>query len=142
MPRSLHLDLAGRLAGQWLELWLAAPQVIGLRALQMATPAWTATAQRALATEMHRMGSEKIAAAMESAIAATMQLGQWQTRVALQAWRAALRAPSAPVRMRVPAMAPVAAAASLQRIASRAHVPVHRRVTANARRLRKQLRDG
>ncbi len=145
MARSTSLDLAGRLAGQWLELWVAAPQVIGLRVMQMATPVWTETAQRALAAEMHLMGSEKIAAAAESAWAVTLQLSQWQTRVALQAWRAAWMTPVTPsVRHQpsnLPALAPAAAAATLQRITSRALMPVHRRVTANARRLRQRLRE-
>ncbi len=146
MARSTSFVLAGRLTAQWLDLWVTAPQVIGLRVMQMATPVWTETAQRALAAEMHLMGSEKIAAAAESAWAVTLQLGQWQARVAMQAWRTALMGPAAPALgpfglVHLPAMAPAAAAASLQRIASRALVPVHRRVTANARRLRKQLRD-
>jgi hypothetical protein len=134
--------LPTRLATQWFELWLAAPQVMALRMTQVATPVWTTAARRALANEVQLMSSEKLAAAAESAWAVWLQLGQWQMQVALQAWQAAFAAPAALARGQLPTIARTAsAAAALNQLTSRALAPVHRRVTANARRLRKRLRD-
>lgn len=115
---------------------------MALRMTQAVTPVWTDAARRALANEMQRMAGEKLAAAAESAWAVWLQLGQWQMQVGLRAWQAAFAAPAALARGRVPSAArtPLAAAA-LNQLTSRALAPVHRRVTANARRLRKRLRD-
>jgi hypothetical protein len=114
---------------------------MALRMTQVFTPVWTDAARRALASEMQLMGSEKVAAAVESAWAVWLQLGQWQMQVGLQAWQAAVSAPAALARGQLPALTHTAsAAASLQQLASRALTPVHRRVTANARRLCKRLR--
>lgn len=133
--------LPTRLATQWCELWLAAPQVMALRVTQAVTPVWTDAARRALAHEMRLMTGEKLAAVAESAWSVWRQLGQWQMQVGLQAWQAAFAAPAALARGRLPSTArTTSAAAALNQLTSRALAPVHRRVTANARRLRKRLR--
>lgn len=140
--RSSFPALPPQLATQWLELWITTPQVMALRMTQLFTPVWTDAARRTLAAEVQLMTSEKVAAAAESTWAVALQLAQWQMQVGLQVWQAALAAPAALARGQLPALAQTASAtASMQQLASRALTPMHRRVTANARRLRKRLRD-
>jgi hypothetical protein len=112
-----------------------------LRMRQLLAPAWTDAARRALTSEMQLMTSEKLAAAAESGWAVWLQLGQWQMQIGLQAWQAAFAAPVALARGQLPTVArTTSTAAALHQLTNRALAPVHRRVTANARRLRKRLR--
>jgi hypothetical protein len=108
-----------------------------MRMTQILTPVWTDAARRALTSEMQLMTSEKMAAAAESGWAVWLQLGQWQMQIGLQAWQAAFAAPAALARGQLPTVArTTSTAAAVHQLTSRALAPVHRRVTANARRLR------
>jgi hypothetical protein len=120
------------------EIWVAAPQVIALRSARMFAAGLAPRADDR--REFSRMVSEKPAAAFESALAVGMQL--WRTNLELAAtpmrlwwgvWTGAGRwTPLAPraLRRQLAAAAPRLAASGL--------APVRRRVTANAKRLRRR----
>jgi hypothetical protein len=114
------------------ELSLAAPQVIALRTMMLLSPANTGTAQ-----EVIRMSAEKLQAWQESMTAMGVQMQRAQQEWALGMMRHWWSAWSTP--WRPPLAAPGADAAQLQRAVSRVMhsglAPVHRRATANARRL-------
>jgi hypothetical protein len=133
MPRKRSSANAYATLTKAFELSMAAPQVIALRSLMMLGPANAGTAQ-----EMVRMSAEKVQAWQESMAAIGVQV----QRAQLDAMRQWLSAWSAPWQLRL--HVPGADAAKLQRTAAQViHsglAPVHRRATANARRLKRKKR--
>jgi hypothetical protein len=123
------------------QIWTAAPQVIALRSVRVLADRFALRADTR--RELARMAQEKTAAAGESAAAVALQV--WKTNwelalIPLRLWwgmgaGAAWRAPFMPVSGGA-AQKQLAAAAS--RIAQSGLRPVHRRVTANAKRLRRR----
>ena len=140
MARKRTSSSAASSALKAFELSLAAPQVIALRSMMMLSPAGAGNARTA--REAVRMGTEKLEAWQESMTAMGVQLQRAQQEWALQAmrqwWSAWLTPWQAPMSM------PGARAADLQRTATRlVHSglsPVHRRATANAKRLTRKKR--
>lgn len=146
---------SGKLMRQSAELALAAPQVIGLRVAGMLAGGLTPDAHTR--REYAHMGIEKAIAAQQSLAAMSWQLFQLQQEWALQAmtqWMRLFTAPalgtagaqhalaSYPGLPWLPAAALGAPAVDLQqalvRIAQHGLAPIHRRATANLRRLRKR----
>jgi len=119
--------------GQWFrtfhgaaQIWATAPQVIALRSARVLADGFVprADTQR----ELGRMVHEKFAAASESA-----------TAMALQAWKTNWELALMPARLWSGLWAGTLAAAPA-RIAQSGLTPVRRRVTANAKRLRRRKR--
>jgi hypothetical protein len=108
------------------EVAWAAPQVITQRLSRMAVAGARPTA--ADKREMHRMGAEKSAAFFESWAAMGFEALRWQQKMVMSmmtpAWLGGGRAPNAQ--------------RTLLSMMGQGLAPVHRRVTANARRLRKR----
>lgn len=98
------------------ELALVAPQVIALRSLRMHDR-----------REMQRMGTEKVFAFWESMNAMGLQMARANQEYALFAMR----------QWWSPWMSPWQAAAAASKVLEQGMRPVHRRVRANARRLRR-----
>jgi hypothetical protein len=105
-----------RLARQTTELALAVPQVVAHRLTRMAL-AGTSPSERDR-REFHGMGQEKVIAFWQSCFA----MGWALVQASQLAWVSMLRG------ARVPAL-------DTQRILSQGLAPVHKRATANARRL-------
>ncbi|HEX2546043.1 MAG TPA: polyhydroxyalkanoate granule-associated phasin [Ramlibacter sp.] len=118
MPR--HRNNSTRLARQATELAVAVPQVVAHRLTRMALagPVLSARDRR----EFHGMAQEKVHAFWQSWFA----MGWAMTQAVQQAWIAALQG------ARVPLL-------DTQRILSQGMAPVHRKATANARRLARLL---
>jgi hypothetical protein len=117
---------ATRLSRQASELMLAAPQVVAHRLQRMARAGAQPSAKDRL--EFQRMGLEKVAAFNESWRAMGLQLLKSQQQLGAAMLRGGVKG----------AAVPSAAAAWQQAmldIASQGLRPVHRRATANARRL-------
>ncbi|MGE5791752.1 MAG: hypothetical protein ACM36B_03610 [Bacteroidota bacterium] len=116
------------------QMWLAVPQVIAMRGARIAAGGLAPGADDR--RELARMVTEKTAAAGESAVAVTAQLWRigWDLSLAPMRWwwatwtHAATRA-----RLASPAV-------TSARIVDGALAPVRRRVTANAKRLRRRKR--
>jgi len=98
------------------ELALVAPQVIALRSLRMHDR-----------REMQRMGTEKAFAFWESMNAMGLQMARANQEYAMFAMR----------QWWSPWMSPWQAAAAASKVLEQGLRPVHRRVRANARRLRR-----
>ncbi len=119
MPRrrpSSSSSSSSALARQAGELAFAVPQVVGHRLARMALagPVLNARDRR----EFHGMGQEKVIASWQSMFAMQWAMGQAMQ----QTWMAMLQG------ARVPALDTVS-------ILSKGMAPVHRKATANARRL-------
>jgi hypothetical protein len=99
-----------------VELSLVAPQVIALRSLR--------THDR---REMQRMGSEKVLAFWESMNAMGLQMARANQEYALFAMR----------QWWSPWMSPWQTAAAATKVLEEGMRPIHRRASANARRLRR-----
>ena len=122
------------------ELSLAAPQVIALRSMMMLSPASAGSTRTA--QEVVRMSAEKLQAWQESmtAMGAQMQRAQQEWALgAMRQWWSAWLTP-----WQLPRSAPAPGAAEIQRTVARVMhsglTPVHRRATANARRLTRKKR--
>jgi hypothetical protein len=113
--RRRRIASAARLA----ELSLLAPQVIALRSLR--------THDR---REMHRMGTEKVFAFWEAANAMGLQMARANQEYALFAMR----------QWWSPFMTPWQASAAAAKVLEEGLRPIHRRASANARRLRRRAR--
>lgn len=156
--KDLAMKHSGKLMRQSAELALAAPQVVALRLTGMLAGGLTPDVRTR--GEYARMGIEKAIAAQQSLAAMSWQLFQLQQQWALHAMTQWLRVFAAPAMgtlgaqrafQAVPALSwlPVAGGAALGspavemqralvRIAQHGLAPVHRRATANLRRLRKR----
>jgi len=112
---------SARLATQAFELSLAAPHVMAhrLARLAFAGPSPSARDRR----EFHRMGAEKLAAFCESWSA--MYLALWRANLNLALWPSQMWSPAWGARTGLG-------------ILGRGLAPIHRRATANARRLRRR----
>lgn len=148
---------SGRLLRQSAELALAAPQVVALRLAGMVAGGLPPDAHTR--GEYARMGIEKAIAAQQSLAAMSWQLFQMQQQWALQAMTQWMRLFTVPIAGTVGAQGALKSlpmlswmpatdaalrspAVEMQRafvqIAQRGLAPVHRRATANLRRLRKR----
>lgn len=113
------------------KIWFAAPQVIALRSARILAGGLAPRADDR--RELARMVNEKTAAAGESA-----------TAMAVQAWRTSWELSLLPLRLwwgmwtGGARATPFAAATAASRIAQSGLAPVRRRVTANAKRLRRR----
>jgi hypothetical protein len=129
-----------RLIEQATELMLAAPQVIALRVAGMMAGGTRPDAKAR--REYHRMGLEKVVAFEQSAMAMTLQMvrvqRQWHAEW-MQQWIKMLATPWWSVNLL--ALASALPNPGVQRawfgVAQRGIAPIHRRATANLRRLRK-----
>ncbi|HYM47022.1 MAG TPA: polyhydroxyalkanoate granule-associated phasin [Burkholderiaceae bacterium] len=127
-----------RIGTQTAELMFAAPQVVAhrLRRIGAAGAGTNARDQR----EFQRMGAEKIAAFGESWNQMALQMVKANQQVA-QAWMSAwwfpLRMTSGAAARRSLARAAAQMQGSALRVMSRGLGPVHRRATANAKRLQR-----
>jgi hypothetical protein len=123
------------------ELSLAAPQVVALRSMQMlAAGANPSVRDR---QELARMGSEKVQALAESVNAMTLQVmkinQEWATLAARQWWSAWTAPWSALAKMpQAPAIGQRLVREAASEVLDRGLKPVHKRATANARRLRRK----
>jgi len=99
------------------ELALVAPQVVALRSLRMHDR-----------QEMQRMSSEKVLAFWESVNAMGLQMAKANQEYALFAMR----------QWWSPWMSPWQTAAAASKVLEQGLRPIHRRVSANARRLRRR----
>jgi hypothetical protein len=111
------------------ELSIAAPQVVALRAARMLAAGANPSARDR--REFERMGTEKVLAFWESMNAMGLEMAKAQQQYALQAMR----------HWWSPWLSPWSAAASATRILEKGLGPVHRRASANARRLRRLRRS-
>ena len=119
-------------ATQALELAWAVPQVVAHRVTRLATSGPQPSARDR--QEFQRMGSEKLAAFSEAAQAVVQQAWLAQARfamTALQPWWA----PWAPQAHQASLAAPARYLQDLAALPGQGLAPVHRRATANARRL-------
>ena len=107
------------------ELSIAVPQVLALRTARMLAAGANPDARDR--REFHRMGTEKIFAFWESANAMGLQMARAQQAYALFAMR----------QWWSPWMSPWSMAAAATKIFDKGLGPVHKRASANARRLRK-----
>lgn len=137
---------------QWLrtaygaaQIWISAPQVIALRSARVLAEGFAPRADTR--RELARMVQEKIAAGRESAAAMTLEAWRMNWELALMPlrlwwgiWLGVARwAPFAPARGPLPVAAvPKQLAAAASRIVQSGLTPVRRRVTANAKRLRRR----
>lgn len=127
------------------QIWIAAPQVMSLRSARVFADGLAARAETR--RELVRMVQEKAAVAGESAAAMTLQAWKTNWELALMPLRlwsgmaAGAARPKTPADALLP-LAPVAASKQLTAAASRivksGLTPVRRRVTANAKRLRRR----
>jgi hypothetical protein len=127
------------------QIWLVAPQVIALRSARVLSDGFAPRA--GTRREVARMVNEKTAAAGESATAMAFQLWRTSWELALmpaRLWSGAWSGtgwwtPFAPAGGLVAmATAPQRVAAAASRIVPSGLAPVRRRVTANAKRLRRR----
>lgn len=116
MPRNRR---SNRSLAKAVELSLVVPQVIALRSLR--------THDR---REMQRMGTEKAVAFWESMNAMGLQMAKANQEYALFAMR----------QWWSPWMSPWQAAAVATKVLEQGMRPIHRRASANARRLRRRAR--
>jgi hypothetical protein len=120
-----------RMVDDAAKIWFTAPQVIALRSARMLAGGLAPRADDR--RELARMVNEKTAAAGESATAMAVQV--WRTN-----WELALL----PLRLwsgmwtGVGRTTPFAAVTAASKIAQSGLAPVRRRVTANAKRLRRR----
>ena len=120
-----------RMVDDAVEIWVTAPQVISLRSARIFASGLAPRAEDR--REFARMVNEKTAAAGESA-----------TAMAVQAWRTNRELALLPLRLwwgmwtGVARATPFAAATAASSIAQSGLGPVRRRVTANAKRLRRR----
>jgi len=110
-------------------LSFAVPQVIAMRTARMLAAGVNPSARDR--REFERMGTEKAQAFWESMSAMGLEMAKAQQRYALSAMR----------HWWAPWFAPWSAATSATRILEKGLGPVHRRASANARRLRKRRRS-
>ena len=110
------------------ELSLAAPQVVAIRTARMLAAGANPSARDR--REFERMGTEKVLAFWESMSAMGLEMAKAQQQYALAAMR----------QWWAPWMGPWSAAASATKVLERGLGPVHKRASANARRLRKLRR--
>jgi hypothetical protein len=101
------------------ELSLLAPQVIALRSLRTHDP-----------VEMQRMRTEKVVAFWESMSAMGLQMAKANQEYALFAMR----------QWWSPWMSPWQTASAARRVLEQGLRPIHRRASANARRLKRRAR--
>jgi hypothetical protein len=127
------------------QIWLVAPQVIAMRSARMLADGFAPRA--GTRREIARMVNEKTAAAGESATGMAFQLWRTNWELALmparlwwRAWSGATRwTPFAPAGdLLAMATAPQRLATAASRIVPSGLAPVRRRVTANAKRLRRR----
>ena len=111
------------------ELSIAAPQVVALRAARMLAAGVNPSARDR--RELERMGTEKVLAFWESMNAMGVEMAKAQQQYALVAMR----------QWWSPWVSPWSAAASATRVLEKGLGPVHRRASANARRLRRLRRS-
>jgi hypothetical protein len=116
MPRTRRRRRSSAFAKS-VELCLVAPQVIAMRSLRTHD-------QR----EMQRMGTEKVQAYWESMSAMGLQMAKANQDYALFAMR----------QWWSPFMTPLQVASAAGKVLEKGLGPVHRRATANARRLRRR----
>jgi hypothetical protein len=112
-----------------VELSFAVPQVIAMRTARMLAAGVNPSARDR--REFERMGTEKAQAFWESMSAMGLEMAKAQQQYALSAMR----------HWWAPWFAPWSAATSATRILEKGLGPVHRRASANARRLRKRRRS-
>jgi hypothetical protein len=110
------------------ELSIAAPQVVALRAARMLAAGANPSARDR--RELERMGTEKVLAFWESMNAMGVEMAKAQQQYALAAMR----------QWWSPWVSPWSAAASATKVLEKGLGPVHRRASANVRRLRKPRR--
>jgi len=116
------------------ELSIAAPQVVALRAARMLAAGVNPSASDR--RELERMGTEKVLAFWESMNAMGLELAKAQQQYALLA----MRQWWSPWGNPWSAVSPWSAAVSATRVLEKGLGPVHRRASANARRLRRLRR--
>ena len=107
------------------ELSLAAPQVVAMRSARMLAAGVNPSARDR--REFERMGTEKVLAFWESMNVMGLEMAKAQQRYALFALR----------QWCSPWLSPWSVAASATKVLEKGLGPVHKRVSANARRLRK-----
>jgi hypothetical protein len=112
-----------------VELSLAVPQVIAMRTARMLAAGVNPSARDR--REFERMGTEKALAFWESVNAMGLEMAKAQQQYALSAMR----------HWWAPWFSPWSAAASATKILEKGFGPVHKRASANARRLRKARRS-
>jgi hypothetical protein len=112
-----------------VELSFAVPQVIAMRTARMLAAGVNPSARDR--REFERMGTEKAQAFWESMNAMGLEMAKAQQRYAL----------SAMLRWWSPWVTPWSAATSAAKILEKGLGPVHKRASANARRLRKARRS-
>jgi hypothetical protein len=129
-------------------IWVDAPQVIALRSARMLAGGFAPRADDR--RELARMVHEKTAAAGESATAVAVQLWKTNWELAMMPlrwwwgmWAGAARwkpfvPASGPLLLMTPAAGQKQLAAAASRIVHSSLEPVRRRVTANAKRLRRR----
>ena len=110
------------------ELSIAAPQVVAIRTARMLAAGVNPNARDR--REFERMGTEKVLAFWESMHAMGLEMVKAQQQFALRAM----------FQWWSPWVNPRSAAASAAKILEKGMGPVHRRASANARRLRKNRR--
>ena len=122
------------------ELSVAAPQVIALRSLTLLAPGAAGNAHTS--AEVVRMTAEKLQAWHESMTAMGVQIQRAQQEWAVAAMRQWWSACAMPWRFPVPALVPGRAQVerTVARVVRSGLAPVHRRATANAKRLTRSKR--
>ncbi|HET6756001.1 MAG TPA: polyhydroxyalkanoate granule-associated phasin [Burkholderiales bacterium] len=152
LPKSFVADGWQNGFKMWEVAW-ASPQVIAHRVQRMMTPAFFPGSHDQ--KEFVRMGQEKLEAFFESWLAIVMQMQTFQTQLASAAVRQSLAGPAALASlMSAKTLGQITRAqttflrsmivsggkrnvsAAFAKVAAQGLHPVHRRVTANARRLR------
>jgi hypothetical protein len=129
------------------QIWSAAPQVISLRSARVFADGFASRADTR--RELERMVQEKIAAAGESAAAVALQVWRMNWELALTPLRLWWGMAGAGARRAsfmtaggllpvAPVTAPKQLAVAASRIVQSGLAPVRRRVTANAKRLRRR----
>lgn len=124
------------------QIWIAAPQVISLRSARVFADGLASRAETR--RELVRMVQEKAAAAGESAAAVTLQVWKTNWELALMPLRlwsgmaAGGMRPNMPADALLPVLPAVPVAAAAARVVQSGLTPVRRRVTANAKRLRRR----
>ncbi len=125
-----------RIGTQATELMFAAPQVVAHRLGRMRAPGAGTSARDQL--EFHRMGAEKIAAFGEAWSQMAFQMlkaNQQMAQAWMSAWWFPVRMTSSAAARRSLSRAAAQMQGSALRVMSSGLAPVHRRATANARRL-------
>jgi hypothetical protein len=122
-----------------LELSLAAPQVVALRSLMLLS---SSAGRAGTAQEVVRMSTEKVQAWQESITAMTLQMQRAQQEWALAAVRQWWSAWTVPWQMTASRAGPrpLEMERAISRIVHDGLAPVHRRATANAKRLSRRKR--